>query len=600
MSTADTTKEKFQEALEKHKQNDLLSAKKLYEEILNKDSYHVESLCNLAAILKQEKNYSTALSYLQQALKIDPKHLNALNTLANLYTEIKSFNQALKIHQKIVSLNPKNPNCYNNLAITYEKMQNYQKAFESYKQAIRCDENFIKAYNNIGVLLYKQKRYIDAVKIFELALEKSPKNIQTLCNLGAAYNKSKQYLKAEEVLQMAIALDRNNSSGAYVNLGNVYNKLNKHTLALACHKKALELNPKSATNHANLALSYKYLQRYRYAISSFKKAIEIDPEFVNAHFDLATTYLLLGNYEDGFSEYEWRFKKDEMRSFLLEHDYIFKKPKFIDGYETEDKTLLLYSEQGFGDIIQFIRFIEPFRQKYPKLKIMVQCRKELKPLLKDLDYIDEVFSKDEQLPNFDYQLSILSLAHFLNITLNTLPKKISYIRIKHDNFKLDLDAKKPNIGIVWGASNTGESYDNKVFSLKYFMPLIKSDKLKIFSLQVGDDSKEIKELNLTDDELINLEYRLSDFKKTALAIEQLDLIITSDTSVAHLAGALGKPTWVILQKQADWRWGRRVDKTPWYPTARLFRQNKQGNWSEVFEEVIKALEIKYSITLPKD
>lgn len=584
--------EKFQKALHEHKQNNFTKAKELYIKIIQQDAYHVEALCNLASILKKEKDYSSALEYLQQALKIDPKNLTALTNIANLYSEMRYFDQALSTHQKIISLNPSNPNSYNSLAITYEKIEDFKKALQAYKQAIKCDENFIKAYNNIGVLLYKQSKYQDAVKIFELALKKSPKDIQTLCNLGAAYNKAKLYNKAQEVLQIAIALDHQNSSGAYVNLGNVYNKLNKHTLALACHQKALKQNPNSASNHANLAISYKHLQRYRYAISSFKKAIEIDPNFVNAHFDLATTYLLLGDYKRGFYEYEWRFKKPEMRSLFLEHHYIFQKPKFTNECESKDKTLLLFSEQGFGDVIQFIRFIIPLRKKFPDLKIVLQCRKELKPLLSDLSYIDHVVSRDEKMVEFDYQLSILSLAHFLDITIDTLPKKISYISVKHEEFELNLDNTKTNIGIVWGASNTGESYENKVFSLKQFLPVIKNKNFKLYSLQVGEDSKEIKELNLTKDDLVDLEDRLVDFKKTALAIEQLDLIITSDTSVAHLAGALGKPTWVILQKQADWRWGRREPKTPWYPTARLFRQSKQGDWDGVFDEVIKALEKK--------
>jgi len=513
------------------------------------------------------------------------------------YRKKRDFKKALSIGLKLIELLPKNPNPYNDQAITYEMMGDSKKALEYYHKAITVDPKFLKAYNNIGVILYKQRRYKDAVSIFELSLRQNPNNTQTLCNLGAVYNKIKLYNKAQEVLQKAISIDKN-VTGAYVNLGNVYNKIGKHHDAFACHSKALQFDDKSASNHANIAITYKHLEHYDEAIKEFKKAIQIDPNFANAHFDLATTYLAIGNYKDGFSEYEWRFKKDEMRTLLKDHSYIFEKPKFELSCDTKDKTLLLYSEQGFGDMLQFIRFAEPLKERFPTLKLKVQCRAELKSLFERLYFIDEVVSRDEEVGEFDYHYAIMSLAYLLDINYENVPNK-PYIYVK-DSLGLELDTQMLNIGFVWGASITGEGYEKKVFSPKEIESLMKNEDIKIYSLQVGEDVKKLKELDISDEDIVDLSSKLTDFSKTAAVIKELDLVITSDTSVAHLAGAMGKETWVVLPKKADWRWELESDKTIWYPSMRLFRQEVDGEWDTIFEKLFLELEKQYNITLSKE
>jgi len=582
---------KFQDAVKNHQRGDVNEAKRLYQEVLEQNSSHVQSLCNLSIIYKLEKEYNKAQKSLELAISLEPTNIIALNNLANLYRERRDFEKAIEIGIKITSLHPNDASSFNNLAITYESFGDFEKAFKTYQKAIKIDEKFIKAYNNIGVLLYKQNRYIQAISVFELALKQDLEDVQTLCNLGASYNKAKRYIDAQKVLEKAITIDIN-SSGAYVNLGNVYNKLNRHMDALACHNEALKHDSNSASNWANIAITYKHLEQYEKAISSFDRALSIDKNFVNAHFDLATTHLLLGYYEKGFSEYEWRFKKPQMQALLNDHSYIFKKPKFEKNSETKDKTLLLFSEQGFGDIIQFIRFVELLKQKYSELKLKVHCRSELKTLLENSDFIDEVVSRDEEVGEFDYHLSIMSLPHFLEITLETLPTNTPYLKTDQKALRLYLSKKRLNIGIVWGASNTGESYDDKVFSLEWFKPLMESDNIKLYSLQVGEDAKEIEMLGYSEDMIVDLQDNLSDFEITASVVEELDLVISSDTSVAHLCGALGVEVWVLLQKGADWRWGLESQTTPWYESTRLFRQSKKGDWESVFKDVTKALEMR--------
>ncbi len=555
--------EKLSDAVKLHQQGELQSAKELYEAVLEED----------------------------------PEYLPALHNLSNLYRHMKEYDKAINVGQKLAVLQPENASVYNNLALTYEATGDLQNALFLYQKALKIDPSFTKVYNNIAVIFYRQRRYRDGIAILELALRYSGEDPQTLSNLGAFYNKAKRYEDARKRLERAIALAPE-MTGAYVNLGNVYNKLNRHLDALACHVRALESDPSSASNHANLAITYKHLERYEEAIDSFRKALEIDPHFVNAHFDLATTCLLLGEYEKGFAEYEWRFEKEEMVSLLKEYAYIFEKPKFATDLPTEGKTLLLYSEQGYGDILQFIRFAEPLKQRYPQLRLKVQCRPALKTLIETLPFVDEVVSRDEDAGHFDYHYAVMSLPYLLGTGFDDVPHE-AYIPVeKQEGVTLVLHPYKYNIGIVWGASVTGEGYGEKTFSPEMFAPLTDLEDIALYALQVGEDVQRLHEANLTG-KITDLSPELTDFQKTASVIKMLDLVITSDTSVAHLAGAMGKEVWVLLPKKADWRWEREGDSTVWYPSARLFRQKEQGKWDEVFESVFNALEERYYIEIPR-
>ena len=589
----------FQDALQAHKSGDKAKACTLYEELLGIDKNHMLTLCNLAIIYKSEKNFSKALNLLNRALAIEPKNILALKNFAKLYQSIKANDKAIDVLEFAISIEPKDASLYNELAILYEGVGNFDKAFEIYKYAIKLNPKFVKAYNNIGVILYKQNRYEKAVEIFEIAKEISPSYIGTYVNLGASLNRVKRYEDAKVVLEKAIELDPKNS-GSYVNLGNVLNKLNEHERALECHQKALKMEPNSSSSYANIAITYKNLRDFKNSKDAFLKAIELNPTSVNAHFDLSTLLLLTGEFERGFKEYEWRFKKSEMLSFMSENKSILQKTRFKKVLMSEGKTLLLFGEQGFGDNIQFVRYAKLLKEDYPNMRIILQCREELKSLFKELSYVDEVKSRDEELPHFDYQLSLMSLPYFFKTTKDTIPKMPSYIEVKERELSLDVDKKMINIGLVWGGSNTNENHTNRVLDLKKFMPILNHKKINVFSLQVGEDAKGIKKLGLKDEQIVDLGDKLSDFKTTASVIKQLDLVISSDTSVAHLAGSLGANVWVMLQFIPDWRWMMDRKSSLWYPSMKLFRQSKKGEWNDIYSEVFKALEKKFKIDIKRD
>jgi tetratricopeptide (TPR) repeat protein len=585
----------FKDALEAHKEGRLDEAKSLYIELLSSNPKEIRALINLARIYRAKGSFSLAIGSLREALEIDPKSVEALVALATVYADIGEFHKGAKLLNQAIKIAPNSAALFNEVGIFFEKARDYEKALNFYKEAIRRDEKFTKAYNNIGVILYKQKRFKEAVEIFELSLRANDRVVSTYVNLGAACNKAKLYQRGIKALLKAIELDPANS-GAYGNLGNIYNKIKEHKEALKMHKKALELDDKSASNHANIGITYKNLREYKSAKSALKQAIKIDPDFVNAHFDLSTTYLTLGEYKRGFEEYEWRFKKEEMRGLLYDLKEIIKKPRLKIEEIKEDGTLLLYTEQGYGDILQFLRFAKLLKKRYEKLTITLQVREGLKELVKEVDYIDRVVERGEDVGEFDYQCALMSLPYILKISKSKIPYKKGYIEFKEKERDIVKSDGKKSIGIVWGASKTGESYEDKVFSLRYFKPLTQEDRICLYSLQVGEDANEIRELGLSE-EIIDLEEKLTDFRVSAKVVNSLDLVITSDTSVAHLCGALGKEVWVVLQKNADWRWDMRGDKSSWYESARLFRQDTQGDWDSAFKKVYRALNDRYDLDL---
>lgn len=589
-------KKLFEQAIEFFNKKDYEKSKFLYEEILKINPKSSNIYGNLGVIYKIKGDINTAIKYYVTAINLNPKNILVYNNLGNAFKEIKNYKMALKVYIDAIKINPKDFNMFNNLGIVYELIGDSNRAIEAYKQAVRINPKYAKAINNIGVVLYKQKRYKESAQIFEIALQSDSNYNEVYSNKGAAYNKAKDYDKAIESLEMAI-LKMPNHGGAYTNLGNVYNKLHDYKTAAKMHEKSIELEPNGSNAHSNLGTSYKYLGLSDKAITSYKKAIELDPNFVNAHFDLATMYLASEDFKNGWKEYEWRFRKEEMIPHIIKHKDIFSKPLFTGVEDIKGKTLLLHSEQGYGDSIQFIRFAPQLKEKF-QCKIAVKCREGLKELFETIDEIDVLVDRSEETPAFDYQLSIMSMPFILDMkNTDELPKKVPYLKATFDK---DLEIKKEkdkiNIGICWSASLTGESYEGKVFDLKFFEPLMNNPKINLYSLQVGEGSEDIKKLGY-EDKIIDLTHKLTNFSKTASLINELDLVISSDTAVAHLAGALNKQVWIPLQKIPDWRWTNKGETTKWYPSAKLFRQKTAKVWESVFQSINAKLSKQYKIKI---
>jgi len=587
------------EGVKEYQNNNLNKAIEIFEELIKMEPNFSDPYANIAVIKKIQKDYKSSFDYLNKALKLDPKNAQYHGNMGNLFREVKNYKQALNAYINAVKLNPKDAMNYNNIGITYEKMNDNNKAIQAYKQAVKVDGTFAKAVNNIGVILYKQKKYQEAADIFEIALKTDPKYYEVHSNRGACLNKLKLYDEAIEELNKAIKHNPKHG-GAYTNIGNVYYKIHDYKKAIKMHEKSISLEPDGANAHSNLANAYKQLGYTDKAIKSYKKAIELEPTFENAHFDLATTYLIKEDFENGWKEYEWRYQKDEMKSHIIKYKDIFTSPAFTTKVDAKDKVVLVHSEQGFGDSIQFVRFISVLKEKY-SCKVILSAREELVSLFSELTYIDEVVSRDnDATPSFDFQVSMLSLPYVLGMkSTKDIPLEEPYLFAPKDSdIKIEKEKGILNIGINWSASVTGESYEGKVFDLKYFEPLIKHKKINVYSLQVGPEGSDIQKCGFEND-IIDITNKLTDFSQTAALIDQLDLVISSDTSVAHLAGAMNKKVWIPLQKMPDWRWLKKGETSIWYKSAKLFRQKTARQWDGVFQSILAKMNKEYKLKLKK-
>jgi hypothetical protein len=310
---------------------------------------------------------------------------------------------------------------------------------------------------------------------------------------------------------------------------------------------------------------------------------------VNAHFDLSTALLSIGEFGEGFREYEWRFYKDEMKGFIATHKEIFSKPMLSKNTYAYKKRVLIHSEQGFGDSIMFARFIPKIKDTFG-CKIIFKARDELVELFDGCLEIDEIVARSAAMPEFDYHLPIMSAAFVLGVQTQEEFVSAPYLETK-ERFFLEQKSKKKRVGVCWSASVTGDSYEEKVFELDSFRPLVESGEYELYSLQVGAASEDIKKYGFSDS-IVDLSKELESFAKTAALVCELDFVITCDTSVAHLCGALGVKTYTILQRVPDWRWGVEGESSYMYGSMSLIREERIKDWDSAFTQLYRLLGLK--------
>ncbi|MGB0682723.1 MAG: tetratricopeptide repeat protein [Magnetovibrionaceae bacterium] len=432
------------------------------------------------------------------------------------------------------------------LAATHHRAGRLADAVRGYARALALNPRFPDIYNNLGVALRAQGKFDAAVACYRRALTMRPDN-----------------------------------AGAYSNMGNALREMGRFGLALQCHEKAVSLRPNWAEGIYNLGLVHRDRAETDKALAAFDRAIKINPDYVDAHWDRSLCLLQKGDFTLGFAEYDWRWKlpSNPPRRFA--------QPRW-NGEPLKGKALLVHQEQGFGDVIQFLRFAPEIKKL--GARVIFEVQPELMRLAGTVDGIDAVVVRDGPLPAFDYWLPMLSLPALLGTTIETIPTKIPYVSAP-DVHGLRLPERDgfQRVGISWAGKATHQNDRNRSASLSDFLELCGLMGCQFFSLQKGPPAQQLIESGceaLIDD----LGPQFEDFADTAAAMMQLDLIITVDTAVAHLAGALGRDVWVVVPYATDWRWLRERTDNPWYPSLRLFRQERHGDWRSVFLEVRKALQ----------
>lgn len=439
--------------------------------------------------------------------------------------------------------------------------------------------------NELGVVYFQMGDLANARQNFALATELHPGYARAWTNLGACYNDEGDNPNAIRCYRKAIALNPR-MVDAWSNMGKAWNDSEEFEQAVYCYRQAMQLKPSSETRQG-LAKAYRKGGRYSRAERLFHEALGDEPNNANCHFGLALTLFYLERYGEAIQEFEWRMRTREMLQHQQDLYPIFQKNAF-KGEDLSTKTLLLHTEQGFGDCIQFARFIDLVR---PKVKRLVMwCRPGLGRLFDHNFTLDGVSENVFNLPTFDVHLPLLSVPYFFDAELKTLDHFTTYLHANPDSQVSRCQGSGLQVGLVWGASDSGFDHTNKKVPLSLLGPLLDLPGIVWHSLQVGSDRCDLVD-NPAKNCITDHGEGLGDFLDTANVIQHLDLIITCDTAVAHLAGSMGKPVWVMLKKEPDWRWGTDGETTPWYPSATIFRQQSHGCWDSVIRRLTAHLAV---------
>ena len=432
---------------------------------------------------------------------------------------------------------------------------------------------------------FQEKGLIDdAISYYQKTIEHNPNFAGAYYNLGVSYQQKERIDQAILYYEIAIGLNQEFTE-AHHNLGVAFKDKGLFDEAILCFRRVIQLKPDHADAYYNLGNTLVAKGQFEDALQSYRKTIEFAPDYADAHWSISLLQLRAGDYENGWKGYEWRWK---LKNVIDRRS--FSQPLW-DGSDISGKTILLHSEQGFGDTIQFIRYASMVSRL--GARVIVECQEELVSLLKNVEGIHSVIPRDEQLPVFDIHSPLLSLPYILGTKLETIPQKIPYInadtaivRKWQDRIKSVTSSAK--IGLVWAGDPKLKFGHSRSCPIEAFSSLAELDDIIFYSLQKGEASehatnppKGISLADYTED--------IHDFSDTAAIISNMDLIISVDTAVAHLAGALGKPVWILLPFVPDWRWMKDREDSPWYPTMRLFRQPSSGDWQSVMVHVEKAL-----------
>jgi tetratricopeptide (TPR) repeat protein len=534
-------------------------------------------------------NLAEAERLYHEVLKIDPRQALAWQGLGLIARAQGNGAAAIEHLSRAVQLDRVQPTFYNNLGAVLQSQRRLTEAAACYVQAIALKGDYAEAHCNLGSAYKDQKRPSEAIACYTRALELNPELAEAHFNLGVLYQElgENHTDKAIACYQAAIRV-RPTYAEAYNNLGAVYKRQDKLDEALACYTRALEFRPNFAEPLNNLGNIFHTQGRTADATVCYEQSLRINPSYAQAHYNRALANLGAGDFQAGWPEYEWRWQC---------HD--FPKPKLDaprwDGTPLDGRALLVHAEQGLGDTLQFIRYLPLVEHHLGRA--VVQVQKPLVPLLEQSGF-SGLFARGSPLPHYDVFVPLLSLPRVFQTTMETIPAQVPYLSADPrlvDQWRGRLGATGAlRVGIAWQGSPTYRGDRFRSIPLVQFAPLAQ-DGIELISLQKGPGCEQLsgvaKQFAVRDFG-VQLDSEHGAFMDTAAIMKCVDLVVASDSAVAHLAGALGVETWVALPLVPDWRWLAEREDSPWYRTLRLFRQRTFGNWPEVFTRIAEALRQK--------
>ncbi|HEY1686062.1 MAG TPA: tetratricopeptide repeat protein [Tepidisphaeraceae bacterium] len=526
-------------------------ARELYEQILRDDPAHYVALHHLGLILHQTGQKQEAMDFIQRAVALRPDWPDALSNLGMILEEMGRTDEAIAACRQAIALRQSYAGAHCNLALALKSKGLVDEAIAACRQAISLQENLAEAHNLLGLVLAEKGEFAEAIS----------------------------------ACQRAIAL-RPQYAMAFNNLGNALCGLGKIDEGIAAYQRAIALNPDNLQSHRNLAYAQKRKRNLDESLAAWRSVLALAPDHAEAHFNIAAILLSQGHLREGFEEYEWRWKCADFTLRLPDF-----KQSVWDGSPLNGRSLLLYTEQGHGDAIQFIRYCQLASECGGK--VIVLCPTELQRLFAANFQQCRFITNQEPLPDFDCHASIMSLARIFQTTVETIPARVPYLRAlandsKHWRPRIEKTSAEKKIGLIWRGSAKYADDRKRSIELAHFLSLAQMPSVQIFNLWKGEMNPQDKAAASAMG-LIDYSSEFTDFAATAGLVDQMDLIITVDTALAHLAGAMGKTVWTLLPLDCDWRWMLDRADSPWYPTMRLFCQTVAGDWSSVLQKIQNAL-----------
>ncbi len=577
---------------------------------------------NLARLFHRLKRFGEAVECLRQLLARKPGSARALAALGNALREQDKLDDAAAAYRQALAADPNLADVHNNLGVVLQRLQRLDEAAAIFREALRMRPDYAEARSNLAMVLRDHGRRTDAVALLEEAVRNNPQLAEAQLNLGSLYREQKKFAEAAACFREAIRLQPE-LLVAYVNLGNVLIEEGAPEEALGVFEPVLRLEPGNADalsgranalrmldcleeaveacrhvtrlrpdqpdSFNNLAIALGDLGRMDGCHLALEHALRLQPDHGPSHMSRALALLQAGKFQEGWLEYEWRWKGADMDAPG------FAQPRW-DGTPLAGRTLLLHAEQGMGDNIQFIRLAASIDRGGGK--VLFHGPKPLARLFATCAGIDQFVEQGAALPAFDLQCPLLSVAGLLGIDASNLPAAVPYLFAEPElrsswrgrlQGHAGLGRAGLKVGICWRGNPRFRMDRRRSFPLAAFAPLAQVDGVRLYSLQKGAGAEQLNEWGEKLD-IADFSAELGDFADTAAFMAELDLVIACDTSVAHLAGALGVPVWLAVPKAGDWRWLTNRDDSPWYPTMRLFRQEARGDWAGVAARVACALE----------
>ncbi|WP_420993621.1 tetratricopeptide repeat protein [Cupriavidus sp. 30B13] len=618
----------FEDALLAHRRGDVATAAQGYRAAIAQNPGHAQALHLLGLLYHQQGQHDLAISHIERAATLQPQDATIHLNLGIALRAAGRTDQAIACFRKALALSPTMAAAHYNLGNAYAAEQRHTDAVESFLDVVKLQPNDLAALNNLGNALLALQRHREAVDVLERALQLAPGHALLHNNLGIAHHALQETDRAIGHFTAAAAADPGYVS-AHINLGNLLHAQERNAAAavafetaLACDpasvpalvgagsalsameryaeavahlESAVRLQPQLVPAWYNLGCARLALRAYGAALEAFDQVLRLAPGFAPAHLNRAHTWLAMGDYQRGWPEYEWRFQTIHSVPSSPTSDL----PRW-HGEALDHQVLLIRAEQGLGDTLQFVRFIPLAAQQAPPLVLAVQP--ELVPLLDPnaKAWGVKLIAQNDPCPEATLQCPLLSLPYRLGMTLETLhpPSPTPYLaapesyRAKWCNALQDLKRRK--IGLAW--SGRIRRNENRAIPLAKLAPLLALDHIDWVILQhdIGEVDLDMLKSSPHAARIHRFDDTVKDFADTAALMEQLDAVVSIDTSVAHLAGAMHKPLWLMLPFAADWRWFAGSESSLWYPATRRVYQSQPGDWGSVIQEIVTHLRQKLS------